>query len=147
MSGDDAYWKAEFFACVEPDTLTARSPRQAILDWIESEDCDTEEILVEALEESGELVVRAYNQTTPTEKEIDQCAHDMLERLIEETEDELGADQGSLFKDGAFADVKPLAVALVERLFTHQRWFQCEEVGERTFSKEEVLAIWRENNK
>lgn len=141
----DAFDNADYYACRDPDCLSLSSPEEALeeqLDgWVTAGPGAEAEIRSHC-----PLVVMAFQPRKIPDSIIKILSEDALERIDEHLGEEFGdPDGGSLFPKAIRAECIALLMPVIRAICDKASVWLCEEVGRRSFSADEVVALMREH--
>lgn len=142
----DPFESASFYSCKEDnETLSYESPEEAIMYYAESfltPGCDTEKVI---RTEVGGVDCYAYSR----KRVLDTWARGMAERMLEDltetfVDDYSGPDGEDNIDEENFEDLFERLASVAADFVAQQTVWQCEQVAERTYSVEEVIAMMRQ---
>lgn len=142
----DPFDNAEYYDCLDSDTLCHTSPEEAVEDWLDhwmEPGCDVRKII-----EAHECEITAYRREQVTEKWIQSMAEVLLDRAAEDFQEDFGDPHGEhqVLSDEVLKDCQPAMVAVVQKLVADGNVWRCERVASRVLDEDEVETMMREYN-
>ena len=142
----EAFDKAEFYNANDSDTLTHESPEEAILEYLDTmHDPRDGKTAEQQIIDLCPIEVVAYVR----EEIADEFVAWLLERLADQVEKSWAEDYGNTEEHDelpvdakkAFAEaIRPHVAALM----ASKPVYRCKQIAERDYTKEEVLALAKE---
>jgi hypothetical protein len=126
-----AYGLADYYAVhKDAESFTAKSPTEAILDYAE-----------EGGVTDRALTVYAYNCKEVEPGWPEEEAEKLTDTLLEDYDDEYGGDDDPIIDDDRLTEFRAIASILIKYIVHRNPPSQCEPVGKRIYSPEEVAEI------
>lgn len=150
MNAADPFDGADFYTTDEDaEEFTFATAQEALDDWLEcrAELDEPEEATIRRLRPDGETVtVYAYRRWTPSEKWIQRTARDMLYRFLESDCEEIldpnAKDPDRAFLPGdAYDNARARLETWVRETMAVAKVWHCEQVAEREYTAEQVIAM------
>ncbi|MGE3526004.1 MAG: hypothetical protein AB7I33_08780 [Gemmatimonadales bacterium] len=142
MMTSDAFDSAAYYTCDDDaENLCHETPEDAIWELLEDRGLsgpDDPDI--------RDVEVYAYARVMPAPREAETLAAFAMELIVERVEEEHGnPDGGRDVLDGADCEhIEAALAALLRDAFTRATPWACERVAQRTYTREQVVAIGRE---
>jgi hypothetical protein len=137
-----AYLGADYYACDDPEELQHESPEEAIRDYLDNLVGDSWR---ETIAEAAPVEVTAYTRKEVPDEQIRQWTLGMVEDLEERVGDEYGGPEGFDFEPKAKEALFVEIMAAARKSINATHIWQCDQVGTREYSEEELLEMFKED--
>lgn len=134
-----AFDNADFYDCRDAERFEHQRLDECIEAYVDDLGSPGDDI-VKTIHDAGTLEVSAYIVKAVSQEEADRVAADLLDTAEQRWDEEYGDFED---KSAEFVDFLPRLKALVWEMFQSQKPWQCERVGKREFSPEEIEALVR----
>ena len=137
-----AYRGADYYACNDPEELQHESAEEAIRDYLDNL-TGSGDTWRETIAEAAPVEVTAYTRKEVPEAQIRVWAERMVEDLEETVAEDYGGPDGLRLEGKEALTVEIMAAARKSINATHI--WQCDQVGTREYSEEELLEMFKED--
>jgi hypothetical protein len=135
----------EFYACNDPETLTHETPEEALAEYLDT-DLNPKMTVTEVIASirSCSIDVTAYKRAEVSDKQIEDWADGLLEKLAEDFDEEHGDPDGST-GDAFPGDAEQVMREAVKSIIRRSTVWRCEPAGKVELSPDQIEELMREH--